>query len=184
MTDANATDFGADDLGDDIGTDEPSEGPDGLDEPTEADYADTAEQLAEDAAQAQQQGEDGGDPAGPREQRYRQRAQAAEADRDRLAAVVEQFQRAEVQRLTAGDLADASDLWRDGAQLADVLDDQGRVDPAKLDGLVKGLLRDHPHWKAPIAPRPIGRLHSGATSTRLIDSPAEKFEKAFGPKAG
>jgi hypothetical protein len=178
MTDS-ATDLDSDHLTDPLDGEPSSEPADGLGEPTASDYAAAAEQLAREAAQAPEQ--DGGDPVGAREQRYRQRAQAAEAERDGLAALVEGFQRAEVQRLAADVLADPGDLWLDGAQLSDLLDDSGRVDPGKFAGVVDRLLAAHPHWRKPLAPYS-GPLHSGAANARAIDSPAPSFQSAFGPK--
>jgi hypothetical protein len=153
---------------------------------TPEEWATAAEQMGEEAAQAQD------DPAGsveadeanstPREQRYRQRAHTAEAERDQLSALVDGMRRAEVERLAAPRLADPSDVFRDGATLADVIDDEGRVDPGKLGALIDGLIDQHPHWVRPVAPYR-GPLFSGATNTRQIDAPGKGFADAFTPQA-
>lgn len=73
--------------------------------------------------------QDGSKPRG-RDERHRERLRETEADRDRLAGLVETMRAAEIQRLAIG-LADPRDLFRDGATVADMLDDDGQVDPAK-----------------------------------------------------
>jgi hypothetical protein len=78
--------------------------------------------------------------------KYRRKLRDAES---KLAAQDERLQtmqRNEAQRLAAVKLADPQDLWRDGATLADVLDDAGHVDPGKLDELVGTVLGAHKHW--------------------------------------
>ncbi|MFA7511858.1 MAG: hypothetical protein WCZ29_15370 [Mycolicibacterium vanbaalenii] len=86
--------------------------------------------------------------------KYRQRAQAAEAERDTLRTRLESMQRNEVERLAAEHLKDGTDLWRDGAQLADLLDDDGNIDPDKITDVTQTLVTAHPHWRklAPAAP--------------------------------
>ncbi|MGP4058886.1 hypothetical protein ACTWP6_29415 [Mycobacterium sp. 4D054] len=86
--------------------------------------------------------------------KYRQRAQAAEAERDTLKTRLESLQRNEIERLAAEHLKDGTDLWRDGAQLADLLDDDGNIDPTKIADLTQTLVTAHPHWRklAPAAP--------------------------------
>lgn len=86
--------------------------------------------------------------------KYRQRAQAAEAERDTLRARLETMQRNEIERLAAEHLKDGTDLWRDGAQLADLLDDDGNIDTDKIADVAQTLVTAHPHWRklAPAAP--------------------------------
>jgi hypothetical protein len=109
----------------------------------------------------------------------------SEAENERLRGTIEAMQRAEVARLASasGRLADASDLFRDGAALADMCGEDGRVDPARVDSAVDGVLEQHPHWQAARLPYR-GALHSGATSVRF-EQPTKKFVDAFqpGPKA-
>ncbi|MCU1698263.1 MAG: hypothetical protein JWR34_4326 [Mycobacterium sp.] len=149
-------------------------------------WATAAEQLAEEAATAQDgtaEAVDAEEADGtPRDQRHRQRARAAEAERDGLLAVVDGMRHAEVARLVASKLADPADLFRDGMTLADVLDAQGHVDPAKLDTIVDKVIGDHPHWRASVSTHYRGPLHSGATNTRSVDAPAKGFADAFSPQ--
>lgn len=94
--------------------------------------------------------------------RYRVALRAAEAERDTLAAQVEQARRAEVERVAAASLADPTDLWR-GTTVADVLTDDGTVDPERVGQAVTEVLTAHPHWAAA---RPSGpSVEGGARST-------------------
>ncbi len=82
--------------------------------------------------------------------KYRRQLRDAEATRDTLAARVQKYQTAEAERVAAGPgrLLDASDLWR-VTDLADVLGDDGELDPAKVNAAVDKLLEDKPHYGAP-----------------------------------
>jgi hypothetical protein len=115
--------------------------------------------------------------------KYRKRAQAAEKERDRLAERLQVLQRTEVQRLAAEHLADGADLWRDGATLDDVLNDDGDVDADKVTELAKGLLEQHRHWRklAHAAP-PASTVTSNGKITG--DRPGNTFEDAFRPRSG
>jgi hypothetical protein len=168
-------------------TTEAPEAPENLDDLTESDCATAGAQLSQEAADAQggtTEPDDADEPddGSPRDQRYRARARAAEAERDKVAAVVDGMRRAEVERLVAPKLADPGDLFRDGVALADLLDDQGRVDPAVLDKVVDKVIGDHPHWRARVSSHYGGTLHSGATQTRMTDAPRRGFSDAFSPQ--
>jgi hypothetical protein len=52
------------------------------------------------------------------------------------------------QPLTARGLQNPADLWVTGVKLDD-LDDDGNVDPARVDAAVAALLKDRPHWGQP-----------------------------------
>lgn len=78
------------------------------------------------------QGEDEGEPGGHEAAKLRKRAQAAETERDTLTARVQAMQRAEVERHAAATLAKPAGLWVSGVDLAELLDDSGDVDPAKV----------------------------------------------------
>lgn len=94
------------------------------------------------------------DPASRDAVKYRKRAQAAEKERDQLADRLATLQRAEVERLAAQHLADGADIWRDGADLANLLTDAGNIDPDKVKTTATELGATHPHWRklAPSAP--------------------------------
>ncbi|WP_204806301.1 hypothetical protein [Mycobacterium riyadhense] len=114
--------------------------------------------------------------------KYRHRAKTAEAERDRLAERVTVLQRAEVERLAAAKLADGQDVWRDGAELAGLLDDNGDVDPGKVDQLITSLLDAHQHWRklAPAAP-PASTVTSDG---KITGDTQPKFVDAFKPRSG
>lgn len=80
--------------------------------------------------------EDGGKPS--REAAtYRRRLRDTEAERDGLRTTVESLQRAEVERIAATELAQPAAIWKaEGAELAAMLDDDGRVDPGKVSALI------------------------------------------------
>jgi hypothetical protein len=84
--------------------------------------------------------------------RYRRRLRETESERDGLAERLQVIQRGDAERIAASKMADPADLWRDGAQLADVLDDAGQVDTDLLDGLIGTVLGSHPHWRRQVHP--------------------------------
>jgi hypothetical protein len=97
--------------------------------------------------------------------KYRHKLRATEAERDALATRLEGLQRGEIQRLAGDRIVDPADLWRDGATVAELLDDTGDVSGDKVDTLVSGLLEAHPHWAPQTKTvKPLGNLRSGATA--------------------
>ena len=68
--------------------------------------------------------------------KWRRQLREAEAERDTLRGRVEAMQRSEIERLASGRLAKPESLWAAGAQLADLLDEQGSVDPEKVEEAV------------------------------------------------
>lgn len=81
--------------------------------------------------------------------RYRRSLRDAEAERDGLRGRLDVLQRAEVERIATGDdgLARADDLWLSGANLAELLDDNGNVDHGRVREAVAAILVDRPHWR-------------------------------------
>ncbi|WGJ84238.1 hypothetical protein [Gordonia sp. SMJS1] len=72
------------------------------------------------------------EPQSKREARYRVQLRETEAERDTLAGRVETMQRAEVERLAADVIGKPAALWATDTTLADLLDDDGLVDPDKV----------------------------------------------------
>lgn len=103
----------------------------------------------------------------------RDRLRATEEERDHLATQVTEYHRAEAARVAqAHGLADGADLWAGGIDLADVLDDTGRLDPAAVKTATERVLAEHPGWAArrygtPPRSRPIAHLQPGASPVRL-----------------
>lgn len=74
-------------------------------------------------------------------QRLRARARDAEAERDALAQRVATFQQGEVLRLAGEHLAEPGDLLTlGGVQVADLLAEDGSVDPALVEGAAAALV--------------------------------------------
>ena len=84
--------------------------------------------------------------------RYRHRAKEAEANRDALAQRVEQLQSREVERLASKHLSAPADLLTlGGVTVADLLNDDGDVDPDKVSAVAAEVLGSRPGLK-PNAP--------------------------------
>lgn len=100
------------------------------------------------------------DKPGSEAAKWRRRLRDTEVERDTLAQRVERFQRAEVTRLVADDLAQPGDLFRFGVTLADVLDDDGKVEPGLVATALSGLLEARPGLGKP-APQQRGPSSHG-----------------------
>jgi hypothetical protein len=97
------------------------------------------------------------DEAGPNAEaaRYRTRLREAEAERDSIAGRLTGYQRAEAERLASAGLSRASDLWLDGLDVAELLDDGGQVDADKVGRAVAAVLDGRPQLAAVVKrPRP------------------------------
>ncbi|QFS89494.1 hypothetical protein FIV07_01985 [Mycobacterium sp. THAF192] len=78
-----------------------------------------------------------------RDIKYRERLRETEAERDTLRATVETMQRREVERLAAEHLVKPGILWTVGTELADLLDDDGAVDPEKVSAAAVDARQQH-----------------------------------------
>lgn len=101
---------------------------------------------------------------------YRTKLREAETDIEQAAAQLGAMRHAEIERLAAEHLKDASDVWQAQSDPAAFLDEEfGTVDPAKVAEAAQSLVTDKPHYAADkrIAPpptdRPIESLRGGAT---------------------
>lgn len=110
--------------------------------PVDTEGAETSDVSPNDGAEVDEDQDDATDDDGHSDgpgreaAKYRRRLREAEAERDRLAEHIESLQRAEVDRLaTADDLRPAA-LWASGVALADVLNDDGTVDAAKVSAAI------------------------------------------------
>ncbi|MEX3652416.1 hypothetical protein ABFW14_28015 [Mycolicibacterium fortuitum] len=122
------------------------------------------------------------DTSGNREAaKYRRKLRAAETERDALQTRLEHVQRGEVERLVTEQLRDPADIWRDGAQVADLLDDNGNIDPAKVAKLAGAVLEAHAHWGIETtSPRQYGNPVSGASVPTRPQR--DSFTAAFAPR--
>lgn len=64
--------------------------------------------------------------------RYRRQLRETQAERDTLQSRLETLQRAEAERIAKNTISNGSGLWAAGTQVADLLDDDGNVDQAKV----------------------------------------------------
>ena len=89
-------------------------------------------------------------------------------------ARLERMQRAEVERIAAGKLADPGDVWLGGLSVDAVLNDAGDVDSSKVASAIDTLLSEHPHWSTPKPRQPprYSRPQSGASSPDKHISPS------------
>ncbi len=126
---------------------------------------DTGQQPAADPPAPPEDGaaeQDGADPNGqPPESpngeaaKFRRQLRDAETERDGLRTQLDTIRRGEVERLAAATVARPGAIWKAGVELADVLDDNGRVDPAKVTEAVRaaaeqlGLARPVPQSRRP-----------------------------------
>ncbi|SUA04014.1 Uncharacterised protein [Mycolicibacterium fortuitum] len=77
--------------------------------------------------------------------RYRGERDEARAERDAYAARIETMQRAEVERLAAEHLSHASDFFTfSGNGIADYLDENGNVDPDKVEADARVIVSERP----------------------------------------
>ena len=140
--------------------------PDSADTDTteDADAVDTATEAPEAQTQARREAI-----------KYRRRLRETEAQLDTVASRLAVLQRAEAERIATAHLADGADLFRDGADLGALLDDEGHVDPVKVSALAKDIAEQHPHWvKKALPPKQIrrGGLSSGASTTADQSTPS------------
>lgn len=133
---------------------------------------DTEQPAAVDSSEPEPTAEDTADTREAK--KYRLKLRDAETQ---LGAVTERLNllmRAEVERIAAAHLADGADIWRDGAELAALLDADGNIDPDKVTNVAKQQCDSHPHWRRRSVPA--GPPASTVTSDGKIgDNPAETF---------
>lgn len=93
-------------------------------------------EAAEVTEPADTDAQDDTDPFADRQDRdaakYRRRLRDTEAERDTLAAQVEALQRAAIDAQAEAQAIKPAALWASGVQLADLLTDDGTVDPSKV----------------------------------------------------
>ena len=117
--------------------------------------------------------------------KYRRRLRDTETERDQLRSLVERMNRSEVERLAGSTMISPGDLFSAGAQLADLVNDDGQVDPDKVTAAAEAAVAERPHWRVRTPPRSAKtheRLIPGsADPTRAGESAGRAFDKAFGP---
>lgn len=112
---------------------------------TDVDLTDTDSGTDTDNPEPAQDPEDTGKGSGnPEAARYRRQLRDTEAERDALVERIERMQTTEVTSRVADRLAQPTDLFAFGLTLADVLGDDGEVDPERVDTAVSDLLASRP----------------------------------------
>ncbi len=102
--------------------------------------------------------------------RYRRALRETETERDGLRGTVERLQRAEVLRLSEGQLAQPDDLFDvGGVALADLLGDDGSVDSGRVGTALAGVLQARPGL-AYVPPRPTGPSAFGLGARPGVDA--------------
>lgn len=90
--------------------------------------------------------------------KYRTRLRDAEADRDAIGERLAEAQRREVSRQVGDRMHDPDDLWMAGTDVADMLDDDGNIDPERVTLALDELKDARPHWfTTKVGPPPSGR---------------------------
>lgn len=112
---------------------------------------------------------EGGDDRGAASReaaKYRRQLRDTEAQRDQLGQRLAAMQRSQAETMAREHLADGADMFRDGLELTELLDEDGNLDPAKVTEAAKAARKAHPHWAAPrpIKRRSRGGIVSGAVS--------------------
>jgi len=87
--------------------------------------------------------------------RYRTRLRETEAERDGISERLVGYQRREAERIAGATLSRPADLWLDGVDPSELLDDDGQLDPEKVTAAVAGVLDGRPQLEAGrVRPRP------------------------------
>ena len=119
----------------------------------EADEADTATEAAD------------GSKLAAEARKWRKQYQQARGENEALAATVTGLQRQIVDNAIAGKVADLDDWWS-AVDVADLLADDGTVDPGKIAAQLDNLLAAKPHWGK--RPAPAAAPASEVTATTRI----------------
>jgi hypothetical protein len=135
-----------------------------------------AEGVNADAVDAADTGSTEGGGANAEAAKYRTQLRASETQVTALAGVVQTYQTKDVQALAeAAGLASGADLFVAGTTLADLLDEAGNVDEARVKAASGAVLQSHPHWRrVPV------KVEMGSQSAGPAEAPQEvTWAKAF-----
>lgn len=104
--------------------------------------------------------------------KYRKERKAFREERDQLRSRVDQHDRADVERLVADRLVDASDFWQ-GTTVDELRADDGSIDVEKAEAELAKLILAKPHYARPARLD----LHQGVRQS--VDPPAPSFGEAL-----
>lgn len=97
----------------------------------------SAEQEAPAGDKPEESAEQDGSKAAREAAKYRRQLRETQAERDQLREQIDAMRRAEVERLAGAVLRKPSGLWAAGVQVADLLAEDGTVDPGKVEAAAK-----------------------------------------------
>lgn len=122
---------------------------------------------------------DGADPKPTnREARYRRQLRDTEAERDQLAAQLDTLRRERAETLARGVIAEPAGLWAAGVTVADLLAEDGRIDPDKVTAAAERARGELGLARAPRRTLVV----PGEGSTPPPAQPRPSFEDAFAPR--
>lgn len=139
------------------------------DQQTEVSSNDSPEEDAEDTGRGNN-----------REERFRKERRALATQLAVEQARGAERDRRDIERIAAATLADPTEIWRDGTDMAALLDDQGLPSDAAVQARADELVAARGYLAAPKQPRtPPASI---VTGDGLAPQPtSSSFEKAFGP---
>ncbi|OHT93182.1 hypothetical protein [Mycobacterium syngnathidarum] len=111
--------------------------------------------------------------------KWRNKFRDAETELTTMQQRLETLQRSEAERIAATALHDPTDMWRDGTQLTDLLDDNGNIDPNKVTDTATKIADTHQHWKRR---RPVSATEVTSTTPVGADT-TPTFSDAFRPRS-
>lgn len=119
--------------------------------------------------------------------KYRTRLREAEAKltdattaSQTLTGKLTTLSKAFIEQLAGSDLRDAADLWRHGADPADMLTEDGLPDPEKVQEATQAILAERPHLGSPRSPRPdLSQGARGFTQAASGDPFGDALNKAL-----
>lgn len=118
------------------------------------------------------------EPTSNREAKYRRALRETETERDTLREQVTTMQRDQAERIAADQLAKPAGLWASGTVLADLLDDTGHIDPAKVTEAAQSAADALGLAQPTRSPRP--DLTQGGRGA--VGGPADDWADAFAPQ--
>ncbi len=122
---------------------------------TETSTENTPENTPENTTEPGTGSEETGKSGNAEAARYRTRLRETEVERDSIAERLTGYQRREAERIAEGTLSRPADLWLDGTEVGELLNDEHQVDPEKVTAAVASVLTDRPQLEAGrVRPRP------------------------------
>ena len=100
---------------------------------------------------------------------------ALQKENSELRERLDRTNRRDAERAAADLLKDGSDLWAHGVKVADLLDDNGVIDPARVEQAARDAIAAHPHWGRAEAAPPADQVTSAGRVTAQQDVDAAEL---------